>query len=454
MVFRTLFNEPRPKGFLEIGEILDLLDIDVDDDDRLDVTVSCDPKDEPKFNEISHGFSAEVRYYATDNEPVTFTTLGYRSLDELHRDMQACNFDIRNFEYTFDNALNGMMFADAPDASTVNFIESKAEDFAAIRAASDPQDEETQYRVKALGDRLKHELEFANTIDNLEKENTDMSFNQEIFTLIGALTASVHRAQTELIETNRIALALSDKIGQEAFKSQDTHTEIVMTLNTTGSLTDALDEFVSRISVGVDADAQTAVEGVSANYVETSDIIEDAANKATEAAVKQVAEEIAPVSDDFDSAVEDALAAGVEQALAVEIPAEAPKPLPKASSVPNITPAPAIVAEPFDQSDDAKDFRAIAQFFLNNHTGQRDQLDIANAIFNTTWDHGSKRIKPELVRYLVKVPNSKMIWTARLTSLFKKFEGMTVHAVLYGTTGTVDMKLTRDADGSYSFIKV
>ena len=464
MVFRTLFNEPRPKGFLEIGEILDLLDIDVDDDDRLVVTVSCVPKDEPKFNEISHGFSAKVRYYATDNKTVAFTTLGYRSLDELHRDMQACNFDIRDFEYTFGDDVKDMSFTDQPDASVVNTIESKAEDFAAIRAASDPQDEETQYRVKALGDRLKHELEFANTFGDpidltarnhheLNKENPDMSFNQEIFTLIGALTASVHRAQTELIETNRIALALSDKIGQEAFKTQDTHTEIVMTLNT-GPLTEAMDEFVSRISVGVDADAQSAVEGVSADYVETSDIIEDAANKATEATVKQVAEDIARVSDDFHSAVEDALAAGVEQALAVEIPAEAPKPLPKASSVPNIAPAPAIAAEPFDQSDDAKDFRAIAQFFLNNHTGQRDQLDIANAIFNTTWDHGSKRIKPELVRYLVKVPNSKMIWTARLTSLFKKFEGMTVHAVLYGTTGTVDMKLTRDADGSYSFIKV
>lgn len=416
MVFRTFFNEPRPKGFLEIGEILALLDIDTDDDDRLVVTVSCDLKDEPKFNEVSHGFSAEVRYYATDNEPVSFTTLGYRTLEELHRDMRACNFDPRDFEYTFDDDVKDMSFTDQPDASVVNTIESKAEDFASIR-----EDQTTKTEPS-------------------KQETPDMTFKQEIFTLIGTLTASVHRAQTELIETNRIALALSDKIGQEAFKDNGERTEILMTIDAR-PLTEAMDEFVSRISVGIDADAQTAVEGTTiTEVIDTPEEIEDV--------------QIAQSSDDFDSAVEDALAAGVEQALAVEIPADAPQPLPKASSVPNIAPAPDIAAETLDQSDDAKDFRTVVQFFLNHHTGQRDQLDIANAIFNTTWDHGSKRIKQELSRHLVKVPNSKMIWTARLNSLFKKFEGTNADAVLYGTTSPVSMKLTKDADGSYSFIKV
>ena len=186
MVFRTFFNEPRPKGFLEIGEILALLDIDTDDDERLVVTVSCDPKDEPKFNEVSHGFSAEVRYYATDNEPVSFTTLGYRTLEELHRDMRACDFDPHDFEYTFGDDVKDMSFTDQPDASVVNTIESKAEDFASIR-----EDQTTKTEPS-------------------KQETPDMTFKQEIFTLIGALTASIHRAQTELLETNRLALALSD----------------------------------------------------------------------------------------------------------------------------------------------------------------------------------------------------------------------------------------------------
>lgn len=485
MVFRTLFNEPRPKGFLEIGEVLDLLDIDVDDDDRLDIEVSCDPKDEPKFNEITHGFTAEVRYYAGDDEPVTFTTLGYRSLDELHRDMQACNFDIRDFEYTFSDDLRNMTFTDAPDESTINTIESKTEDFAAIREATasilsyvqegayalDPQDEETQHRVKALGDRLKHELEFANTFGDpidltarnhheLNKENPDMAFKQEIFTLVGALTASVHRAQTELLETNRLALALSDKIGQQAFNERVETTELHITIDTS-PISEALEALSQRVSTGLDADAQTSVEGsTTADYVATKDIIEEAANKATEASVKQVeetivaqTEEIAPSTDDFDAAVEDAIAANVAKALAVEIPADAPKPLPT-STVKSVPSVPPVEVEAIDQSDDAKDFRAIVQFFLNNNTGTRDQLDIESSLFNATWDHTARRIKADLTRYLVKVPTSKMIWTARLNSLFKKFCDTTVDAVLYGTTTPVTMKLTRDADGSYSFIKV
>ena len=47
-----------------------------------------------------------------------------------------------------------------------------------------------------------------------------------------------------------------------------------------------------------------------------------------------------------------------------------------------------------------------------------------------------------------------MIWTQRLNSLFKKNIGTTIDAVLYGSTNPVTMRLDRDTDGSYSFIKV
>lgn len=285
-----------------------------------------------------------------------------------------------------------------------------------------------------------------------------MAFKHEIFILANTLTAAVHRAQTELLEVNRLALAISDKIGQSAFSEDVIHTttsELVLTLDAS-PLTEALEELAQRVSTGLDADAQSAVE--SSGYVETKEIIEDAAKKATEAAVKQVetpVEQTIPSSSpDFDAAVEDALAKGVEQALAVEVPAEAPQPLPKSSSVPSVGQTPAVTAEPLDQSDDAKDFRAVASFFLNTYAGARDGLLIEANVFSATWDHADRKIKGGLSKHLVKVPNSKMIWTQRLNSLFKKNIGTTVDAVLYGSTNPVTMRLDRDTDGSYSFIKV
>ena len=129
-------------------------------------------------------------------------------------------------------------------------------------------------------------------------------------------------------------------------------------------------------------------------------------------------------------------------------------PLPKASSVPSVGQSPAIAAEPLDQSDDAKDFRAVASFFLNTYAGARDGLLIEANVFSATWDHAGRKIAPNLSKHLVKVPNSKMIWTQRLNSLFKKNIGTTIDAVLYGSTNPVTMRLDRDTDGSYSFIKV
>lgn len=475
MVFRTLFNDHRPKGFLEIGEVLSELDIDTDDTDNLTITITCDPKTGQKFDEKTEGFTAEV-IYSEDDRDAQFTTLGYRSLGELERDLRAADFDIRSAYYDIMPDLIGMTFRDDPDESTVSTIISKAEDFAELREAmlapnailaeipfvpviGDPIDLTAHNHHEIPGDRLKSEaIPGRKTIKCTQtKETPDMAFKHEIFILTNTLTAAVHRAQIELLEVNRLALAISDKIGQSAFSEDPIHTttsELVLTLDAS-PLTEALEELAQRVSIGLDADAQSAVE--SSGYVETKEIIEDAAKKATEAAVKQVetpVEQTIPSSSpDFDAAVEDALAKGVEQALAVEVPAEAPQPLPKSSSVPSVGQTPTVTAEPLDQSDYAKDFRAISAYFLNTYSGARDGLLIEANVFNATWDHAGRKIVPNLSKHLVKVPNSKMIWTQRLNSLFKKNIGTTVDAVLYGSTNPVTMRLDRDTDGSYSFIK-
>ena len=137
MVFRTLFNDPRPKGFLEIGEVLSELDIDVDDRDNLSITISCDPKTGPKFDEKFNGFTAEV-IYSEDDRDAQFTTLGYRSLDELERDLRAADFDLRHAEYDMPDDFKTMIFRDDPDESTVATIISKAEDFAELRDKDKP----------------------------------------------------------------------------------------------------------------------------------------------------------------------------------------------------------------------------------------------------------------------------------------------------------------------------
>lgn len=466
MVFRTLFNDPRPKGFLEIGEVLSELDIDVDDHDNLSITITCDPKTGPKFDEKSNGFTAEV-IYSEDDRDTQFTTLGYRSLDELERDLRAADFDIRSAHYDIMPDMRGVIFRDDPDEPTVSTIISKAEDFAELRDKDKPVlkfVEEKDFSINPIDRDLTRPVIAPTVTKHTQtKENPDMTFKHEIFTLANTLTAAVHRAQSELLEVNRLALAISDKIGQSAFNedtTQPTATELVLTIDSS-PLTEALEELAHRFSVGLDADAQSAVE--SSGYVETKEIIEDAANKATEAVVKQVEpavsidfdEKTVPqASADFDAAMEDALAAGVEQALAVEVPAEAPQPLPKASSVPSVGQSPAIAAEPLDQSDDAKDFRAISSFFLNTYSGARDGLLVEATLFNATWDHAGRKIKGGLSKHLVKVPNSKMIWTQRLNSLFKKNIGTTVDAVLYDSTNPVTMQLVRDSGLSYSFIKV
>lgn len=461
MVFRTLFNDPRPKGFLEIGEVLSELDIDVDDHEHLSITITCDPKTGPKFDEKSSGFTAEV-IYSADEQDVQFTTLGYRSLDELERDLRAADFDIRSAHYDIMPDMRGVIFRDDPDEPTVSTIESKAADFAELRDKDKPVlkfVEEKDFSINPIDRDLTRPVIAPTVTKHTQtKENPDMAFKHEIFILANTLTAAVHRAQTELLEVNRLALAISDKIGQSAFSEDVIHTttsELVLTLDAS-PLTEALEELAQRVSTGLDADAQSAVE--SSGYVETKEIIEDAAKKATEAAVKQVetpVEQTIPSSSpDFDAAVEDALAKGVEQALAVEVPAEAPQPLPKSSSVPSVGQTPAVTAEPLDQSDDAKDFRAVASFFLNTYAGARDGLLIEANVFSATWDHADRKIKGGLSKHLVKVPNSKMIWTQRLNSLFKKNIGTTVDAVLYGSTNPVTMRLDRDTDGSYSFIKV
>lgn len=461
MVFRTLFNEPRPKGFLEIGEVLSELDIDVDDHEHLSITITCDPKTGPKFDEKSSGFTAEV-IYSADEQDVQFTTLGYRSLDELERDLRAADFDIRSAHYDIMPDMRGVIFRDDPDESTVSTIISKAEDFAELRDKDKPVlkfVEEKDFSINPIDRDLTRPVIAPKVTKHIQtKENPDMAFKHEIFTLTNTLTAAVHRAQTELLEVNRLALSISDKIGQSAFSEDTIHTatsELVLTLDAS-PLTEALEELAQRVSIGLDADAQSAVE--SSGYVETKEIIEDAAKKATEAAVKQVetpVEQTIPSSSpDFDAAVEDALAKGVETALAVEVPTEAPQPLPKSSSVPSVGQTPAVAADPLDQSDDAKDFRAISSYFLNTYSGARDGLLVEAIVFNATWDHAGRKIKGDLSKHLVKVPNSKMIWTQRLNSLFKKNIGTTVDAVLYGSTNPVSMQLVRDTDGSYSFIKV
>lgn len=137
MVFRTLFNDPRPKGFLEIGEVLSELDIDVDDHEHLSITITCDPKTGPKFDEKSSGFTAEV-IYSADEQDVQFTTLGYRSLDELERDLRAADFDIRSAHYDIMPDMRGVIFRDDPDEPTVSTIISKAEDFAELRDKDKP----------------------------------------------------------------------------------------------------------------------------------------------------------------------------------------------------------------------------------------------------------------------------------------------------------------------------
>lgn len=457
MVFRTLFNEPRPKGFLEIGEVLSELDIDVDDHEHLSITITCDPKTGPKFDEKSSGFTAEV-IYSADEQDVQFTTLGYRSLDELERDLRAADFDIRSAHYDIMPDMRGVIFRDDPDESTVSTIISKAEDFAELRDKDKPVlkfVEEKDFSIIPIERDLTRPVIAPKVTKHIQtKENPDMAFKHEIFTLTNTLTAAVHRAQTELLEVNRLALLISDKIGQSAFSEDTIHTatsELVLTLDAS-PLTEALEELAQRVSIGLDADAQSAVE--SSGYVETKEIIEDAAKKATEAAVKQVEPTVPQASADFDAAMEDALAAGVEQALAVEVPAEAPQPLPKAASVPSVGQTPAVTAEPLDQSDDTKDFRAITSYFLNTYAGARDGLLIEANVFSATWDHAGRKIAPNLSKHLVKVPGSKMIWTQRLNSLFKKNIGTTVDAVLYGSTNPVTMRLDRDTDGSYSFIKV
>lgn len=457
MVFRTLFNDPRPKGFLEIGEVLSELDIDVDDHDNLSITITCDPKTGPKFDEKSNGFTAEV-IYSEDDRDTQFTTLGYRSLDELERDLRAADFDIRSVHYDIMPDMRGVIFRDDPDESTVSTIISKAEDFAELRDKDKPVlkfVEEKDFSINPIDRDLTRPVIAPTVTKHTQtEENPDMTFKHEIFTLANTLTAAVHRAQTELLEVNRLALAISDKIGQLAFSEDTNHAtpcELVLTLDAS-PLTEALEELAQRVSIGLDADAQSAVE--SSGYVETKEIIEEAANKATEEVVKQVEPTVPQASVDFDAAMEDALAAGVEQALAVEVPAEAPQPLPKSSSVPSVGQTTNVSAEPLDQSDDAKDFRAISSYFLNTYAGARDGLLIEANIFNATWDHAGRKIVPSLSKHLVKVPGSKMIWTQRLNSLFKKNIGTTVDAVLYGSTNPVTMRLDRDTDGSYSFIKV
>ena len=457
MVFRTFFNDPRPKGFLEIGEVLSELDIDVDDHEHLSITITCDPKTGPKFDEKSSGFTAEV-IYSADEQDVQFTTLGYRSLDELERDLRAADFDIRSAHYDIMPDMRGVIFRDDPDEPTVSTIISKAEDFAELRDKDKPVlkfVEEKDFSINPIDRDLTRPVIAPTVTKHTQtKENPDMTFKHEIFTLANTLTAAVHRAQSELLEVNRLALAISDKIGQSAFNedtTQPTATELVLTIDSS-PLTEALEELAHRFSGGLDADAQSAVE--SSGYVETKEIIEDAANKATEAVVKQVEPTVPQASADFDAAMEDALAAGVEQALAVEVPAEAPQPLPKSSSVPSVGQTPNVAAEPLDQSDDAKDFRAITSYFLNTYAGARDGLLIEANVFSATWDHAGRKIAPSLSKHLVKVPGSKMIWTQRLNSLFKKNIGTTVDAVLYGYTYPVTMRLDRDTDGSYSFIKV
>lgn len=462
MVFRTLFGDPRPKGFLELGEVLDELDIDTDDDDRFEVEIGFEPKDVSKFDEVIHGFYAEVRYHPGDGDTIAFTTLGYRALDDLIVDLRAANLDPRDFEYTFSDEFKSMRFTDEPDESMVTTIVSKSEDFAEIR------DQETFDRIKALGDRFKSEIAFAEEFGASEpctvtmpltKENPDMTIKHEIFTLIGSLTVSVMRAQNELIEVSRIAQEITNKLGQEAFNDPAT-TDVTISMNIdTAPFMEVLEELQARVSTGVDAEAQGAVEASKVDYVGTKDIIEDAAIKATAEAIKKVedagsiaAATIPDASDDFDAAFEGVLASK----LAVEMNAdkELPKPLPKSVPSVGLNPAPPIVAEPIDQSEDAKDFRAVVQYFLSNHAGERDNLTTETTIFNMTWDFAAKRIKSDLVRNLVKVAGSKMIWTARLNKLFKNNIDTTVDVVLYGTTTPVTMKLTKDIDGTYSFIKV
>lgn len=453
MVFRTLFNEPRPKGFLEIGEVLEELDIDPDDTDHVEVVIDFSDRTGPKFNEVNDGFFAEVTYSDLDENDeeclVSFTTLGYRDLKSLTDDLCSVGF-VPPFLENLLTQERGIVIRDEPDApEMIIHGTDKASDFAQLRAeAMEPAilkyKEETEYSD--------HPSELPPTHLTTNKEKPDMTFNRDIYELANALNSSVLRLQTELLETNRLALALTQKIGNQAFEDQEPQrSELTISIDAS-PLTQAIEELVSKVSTGLDATAQTAVEG--AGYVETKEIIEDAANKATEEVIKSVEASLPQESDDFDAAVEAILSKGVEQELAVEVPAEAPQPLPTPENTETVTQAVSTVQPHLDQSDDAKDFRAIASFFLNKYSGARDGLLIEAQIFNTTWDHINRRIAPELSKHLIKVPTSKMIWTQRLNSLFKKNVGEHIDAVLYGSTNPVTMRLDRETNGHYSFIKV
>ena len=423
MVFRNMFNEPRPKGFLEIGEVLNDLEIDVDDRRNLTIIFSYDPKDEPKFNEIVHGFSAEVLYVADDElAPVTFTTLGYRTLAELIRDLRAAAFNVDHYaQYDMETSERDIIIYDDPDESTVTTITSKGEDFAEIR------DEACIAFVaeEAYGtDPVAYEYTPLST----EQENPDMTMNKELFAIVGALTASIHRVQTELLETSRIAQTLTAKLGTAAFAApvQATSHEIVMHIDG-GPLAGVLKELQDVIS-GADVAAQHAVEGED---------IPDEPDTSDDPALPEA-------SEDFDEAIEDALATNVAATLAITTTGNMPQPLPLSPEF----------APHADQSDDAKDFRAICAYFLNVNSGERDGIVPAVGVFNATWNLPASAVKADVAKNLIKVAQSKLIWTSRLTSLFKRFVDTELDAVLYGTTSPVTMKLVKDADGTYGFIKV
>lgn len=165
MVFRTLFNEPRPKGFLEIGEVLEELDIDPDDTDHLEVVIDFSDRTGPKFNEVNDGFFAEVTYSDLDENGeeclVSFTTLGYRDLQSLTNDLRSVGF-VPPFLENLLTQERSIIIRDEPDdPEMVVHDVDKASDFAALRAEGmEPKAEPAVLKYKEETEYSDHPLNF------------------------------------------------------------------------------------------------------------------------------------------------------------------------------------------------------------------------------------------------------------------------------------------------------
>ncbi|MGR3375005.1 MAG: hypothetical protein ACU0D1_19575 [Pseudooceanicola nanhaiensis] len=87
---RSMFNDPRPKGFEELFSAMDELGMDAD-------VATATLEEEPGADGFGgHGYSAEVFDYDSEDERIEFSTLAYDTKEELIADLKAVG--IQNFE--------------------------------------------------------------------------------------------------------------------------------------------------------------------------------------------------------------------------------------------------------------------------------------------------------------------------------------------------------------------